>query len=128
MAANFKNPPEMRDDLLYEDWKLELEIWCSFTDLGKKRKGPAIFLTLKGKACETILAEVKPADLTSDNGVTKITDALDKLYVKNKSETAYTAFENFSKFKRPSNMSIEDYMIEFNLKIVQNPFTQDGFT
>ena len=83
MAANFKNPPEMKDDLLYEDWKLELEIWCSFTDLDKKRKGPAIFLTLKGKARETILAEVKPADLTGDNGVTKITDALDKLYCLN---------------------------------------------
>ena len=117
MATNFKNLPEMRDDLLYEDWKLELEIWCSFTDLDKKRKGPAIFLTLKVKARETILAEVKPADLTGDNGVTKITDALDKLYVKNKSENAYTAFENFSKFKRPSNMSIEDYMIEFNLRL-----------
>ena len=104
-------------DLLYEDWKLELEIWCSFADLDKKQKGPAIFLALKGKARETILAEVKPADLTGDNGVTKITDALDKLYVKNKSDNAYTAFDNFSKSKRPSNMSIEDYMVEFNLRL-----------
>ena len=106
--------------LLYEDWKLELETWCSFTDLDKKQKGtkgPAIFLTLKGKARETILAEVKPTDLTGDNGLTKITDALDNLYVKNESEKTYTAFENFSKFKRSSNVSIEDYMVEFNLRL-----------
>ena len=38
---------------------------------------------------------------------------LDKLYVK--TESAFYAFENFSHFRRPSNMSIKDYMVDFNL-------------
>jgi hypothetical protein len=117
MSLSYKNPPEMRDGLLYDDWKKELEIWCSFTDLEAKRQGPAIFLTLKGKARETVLAEVKPATLKTDDGVEKITIALDKLYKKNKSESAFTAFENFIKFKRPNSMSIKDYCIEFNLRL-----------
>ena len=117
MAVNFKNPPEMRDDLLYDDWKKELQIWSMFTDLEKKRQGPAIFLTLKGKARETILAEIKPTDMSKDNGVDTITASLDKLYVKNESASAFNAFENFSRFRRPSNMSIKDYMIDFNLRL-----------
>ena len=64
MEVSFKNTPEMRDDLLYDYWKKELQIWCMFTDLEKKHQVPAIFLTLKGKARET--------------------PSLDKLYVKKK--------------------------------------------
>ena len=66
MAVNYKNPPEMREDLLYADWKTELEIWRSFTDLAKAKQDPAMFLSLKGKARQTALAEVKPADLAKD--------------------------------------------------------------
>ena len=115
--ASYKNPPEMREDLLYEDWKKELTIWCGFTDLDKKKQGPALFLTLKGKARESVLAEIKPELLQSDNGVKVITEALDKLYAQNKSESAFAAFDNFIKFKRPNNMQIKDYVIEFNLRL-----------
>ena len=117
MSVNFKNPPEMRDDLLYDDWKKELQIWCMCTDLEKKRQGPAIFLTLKGKARETILAKIKPTDISKDNGAETITASLDKLYVKNESASAVNTFENFSHFSRPSNMSIKDYMIDFYLTL-----------
>lgn len=113
----YKNPPEMRDDLLYDDWKKELKIWCSFTDLDKKRQGPALFLTLKGKARETVLAEVEVAKLQADDGVDKVTEALDKLYKRNASESAFTAFENFIKFRRHSSMSISDFIIEFNIRL-----------
>lgn len=118
MASNsFKNPPEMRDDLLYDDWKRELSIWENFTDLDNKRQGSAVFLSLKGKARETVLAEVDVSKLNSVDGVKHVTEALDKLFGKNKAESAFTSFENFIKFKRPMNMSIKDYTIEFNLKL-----------
>ena len=81
-----------------------------FTDLEKQHQGPAIFLTLKGKARETILAEIKLNDMSNDDGVDTITASLDKLYVKNESANAFNAFENFCHFRRPSNMSIKDYM------------------
>ena len=118
MAVNLKNlHPEMRDYLLYVDWKKELQIGSMFTDLEKKRHGPAIFLTLKDKARETILAEIKPTDTSKDNGVDTITTSPDKLYVKNESASAFNVFENFSHFRRPSNMSIKDYRIDFNLRL-----------
>ena len=55
--------------------------------------------------------------MSKDNGVDTITASLDKLYVKNESASAFNAFENFSRFRRPSNMSIKDYMIDFNFRL-----------
>lgn len=114
---NYKSPPEMRDGLSYSDWKKELAIWCAFTDLEKKRQGGALFLTLAGKARETVLAEVALVKINADSGVDAITHALDKLFEKDKAESAFASFENFIKFRRPSDMSIKDYMIEFNLRL-----------
>ena len=58
-----------------------------FTDLEKKRQSSAIFLSLKGKTRETILAKIKQTD-TSKDGVDFITASLDRLYVKNESDSA----------------------------------------
>ena len=88
MAGNYKSPPEMRDGLSYSDWKKELDIWCAFTDLDKKRQGGALFLTLSGKACETVLAEVELADINKETGVAAVTKALDTLFVKDAAESA----------------------------------------
>ena len=55
--------------------------------------------------------------MSKDNGVDTITASLDKLYVKNKSASALNAFENFSHFKRPGNMSIKDCMVDFNVRL-----------
>ena len=50
----------------YENWLKEIEIWQDLTDLSDGKQGPAIFLTLKGKACEAILnhyiKEIKARD------------------------------------------------------------------
>ena len=58
MATNFKAPPAMRDDLPYSEWKKELKIWCDFTDVDKKKQGGALFLTLSGKARQSVLSEI----------------------------------------------------------------------
>ena len=117
MSRSYKNPPEMRDDLLYVDWKRELAIWTDFTDLDKNKQGPAVFLTLKGKARETVLADIDITKLKGDDGVKCITDVLDSLYVKNAADSAFSSFDNFITFKRPASMSIKDYLIEFNLRL-----------
>lgn len=112
----FKAPPAMRENLSYEDWKKELSIWCKFTDLSLTRQAGAIFLALQGKARETVLAEVPDAKYDTDQGVTAILAALDGLYLKDKCESGFEAFDDFIKFRRPRDMSITDYLIEFNLR------------
>ena len=117
MAHRYKSPPEMRDGLLYSDWKKEVTIWTSVTDLDSKKQGGALFLSLSGKARDNVRAEVTPDDMKSDTGVTKITECLDKLFLQDKTESAFVTFESFIKFKRSDSMSIKDYVVEFNLRL-----------
>ena len=54
---NFNSPPVMRDDLTYKEWRADLEIWSDFTELDAVKQGGAVFLTLTGKAQQTVRAK-----------------------------------------------------------------------
>ena len=106
----------MSDGLTYEDWKTELQIWANVTDLDKKKQGSAVFLSLQGKARETVRASCSPTDMSRDDGLESITKALDKLYLKEASQDQFENFDSFISFRRPSTMPIKDYIIEWDLK------------
>ena len=114
--ANFKAPPSMREDLSYADWVKEIKIWKNFTDLEPKRQGAALFLTLAGKARDTVRAEVEETEMAKDTGVDTIIKNLDKIYLKDDNQSAYTAYDEFVKYRRPASMKIREYITEFNLK------------
>ena len=116
MASGFKAPSVMREGLTYEDWKKERNIWRKFTDLSKQRQGGALFLTLTGKARETVLAEVPLSKFDEDSGIDEITKALDTLYLQDATENAFVTFDSFIKFRRPQGMSLKEYLAEFNLR------------
>ena len=112
MAQNYKAPPLLSKSTSYESWLKEIEIWQAFTDLSAEKQGPAIFLTLEGKAREAIL-DLDISLLKGNSGVKNIVTVLDKLYLKDKLQMAYESYDAFEKFKRPQNMSINDYINEF---------------
>ena len=116
MSKNFKAPPPMREGLPYDDWKKEVKIWKSFTDLEKSKQGGALYLSLEGRTRDAVLAEVDPDQIKTDTGIDIIIKALDKLFLKDKTESGFEAFDSFIKFRRPHSMSIEDYVTEFNIK------------
>lgn len=116
MAANFKSPPILREGLSYEDWTKELAIWKSFTDLSAERQGPAVFLTLTGKAREAVLASVTPTKLASKEGVQELTNTLDKLFLRDEIQNQYAAFDRFISFRREPNVPIRDFLIEYDLR------------
>ena len=114
MASSLKTPPELNDDTNYQDWKTDLEVWEMYTELPAKRKGPAVFLALQG-AARDCLRELTPARIGSDNGFELICQKLDQVYLENVNYRAFTAFKNFYDFKRPSDMSIKDFVISYEL-------------
>ena len=79
--ANCKAPPWLTSSTCYEDWLKEIEVWQAFTDLTDEKQGPAIFLTLEGKARETVL-DLDIKEIKAKNGVESIVKALNKLYLK----------------------------------------------
>ena len=107
-----KAAPALSKSASYNSWLKEIKIWQCFTDLSKSRQAPAIFLTLEGKAREPIL-ELEVDKLSCDAGVKTIIEQLDKLCLKDKTQTAYLAYNKFEKFRRSSTMSVSDYIIEF---------------
>ncbi|CAF2215355.1 unnamed protein product [Rotaria magnacalcarata] len=112
MATSYKAPPAFADDMNYESWKKEISIWQAFTELSKARQGPAIFLSLTGKPREAVL-ELEISEISSDNGVKKLLEKLDSLYLEDKKKLAYLAYDKFENFQRPIDMSINEYIIEF---------------
>ena len=113
---NYKSPPEMNEGLTYSEWKQELEIWSDFTDLEAKRQGGALFLTLTGKARQAVLAGVPRERIKAESGITSIIRCLDELYEKDKSQSGFAAYDEFTNYKRSAKISIQDYLVEFNIK------------
>ena len=109
---DIKTPPALKDDISYESWKKEISIWQRFTTLDKKKQGLAIFLSLDGKAREIVL-ELDIEVMNNDDGVEKVLEQLDKLYLKDKMQLSYQAYDAFEKFKRPEDMAIADFVVEF---------------
>ena len=84
----------------------------TFTDPDKKTQGPAIFLSLNGNPRASVL-ELDVGVISGDKGVEAILEQLDKLYLKDRHQTAYLAYEAFEKFQRPVAMSMTDFINEF---------------
>ena len=112
MASNYKAPPALSKSANYDTWLKEIRIWQSFTDLVSEQQRPAIFLTLEGKAREAVL-EVDIAQLNHKDGVKNLTAKLDSLFLKDRTQQAYEAYDLFEKFRRPASMTLSDYVIEF---------------
>ena len=106
----------MREDLSYFDWKKELDIWTDFTELAAEKQGGALFLTLTGKARQAVLSGVDRDKIKSATGVKEITKCLDELFEKDKALSGYAAYDDFTSYRRPEGTSIQDYLVEFNLK------------
>ena len=110
-SHNIKAPPLLSKSVNYESWLKELEIWQLFTNEPALKQGPALFLTLEGKAKEAAL-ELSIDELKTD-GVQNIIKKLDSLYKKDSVLIAYEAYDKFEKLQRPDDMSITDFIIEF---------------
>ena len=97
---------------VYENWTKEIKICQIFTDLPKEKQGPAIYLTLAGKAREAVL-ELDIEMLNDDSGVNNVLKRLDKLFLQDSNQSTYMAYDKFEKFQRPPDTDIEDYINQF---------------
>ena len=107
-----KMPPVLRDDVDYNLWKNDIKVWSVFTDLEKKKIGPAIYLSLEGKARD-VVRDVDMNVLAFDAGYDEIVKALDNLFHKDKSKRSYIAFKEFYNFKRTAGMTIVECVTQF---------------
>ena len=69
-------------------------------------------MSLNGKPHASVL-ELDVGVISGDKGVEAILEQLDKLYLKDRHQTAYLAYEAFEKFQCPVAMSMTDFINEF---------------
>ena len=80
--------------------------------MGLKKQALAIFLTLSGQAKEAA-PELEVDVINADDGVNKLLEKLDGLYLKDFHQTTYQAYDTFEKFQRGQTMTVQEYIIEF---------------
>ena len=111
-GCNSKVPPPFDKSMDYDKWVKKLRIWQQYTSLEKAKQGPALFLCLEEDAQDAIL-ELPDTDISSDQGVEKIIECLNGLYLKDKTQKAYEAYEYFEMYKRPEGLGITEFVNEF---------------
>ena len=104
-TSSYKAPPLLSSSKTYSDWKKLINIWIELTPLEKKKQGPALVLTLEGKAQEAAL-ELESTDISAENGVTIIIRRLDKIFEKDKLTEKFNAIEKFESYKRTKEDTI----------------------
>ena len=108
--SSIKNPPQLTDETNYEDWKNDLRIWQMFTEMEKKRQGPALYLSLT-KTQQECCRMLDPDAIGTEGGFKLITDRLDQVYDEDVDLRTFTAFEKFHNFRRPAHMGMTEFFI-----------------
>ena len=117
-SRNIKNPPSLESSPTFEIWEKKVALWQAITDLEAKQQGPALVLALTEKAQDEVL-ELETSEIKSETGVRKILEKLGQIYKKDAVDSAYEAFENFIYFKRPEDMQIKDFIVEYEKRQVK---------
>ena len=115
MASKYIAPPPLVLEK-YTFWRKEMVLWEMATNVEKKKMAPTVFLTLTDKAREAVL-EMDPATLNENDGLSKLYTKLDELFQEDKTQAALICYDKFERYSRPSDMSITDYLVEFERMI-----------
>ena len=88
-------------------------MWAKFTKYEKKQRASVIAVkSLKGEA-RSVALSMTDEEIDSDDGVKKLLEHLDKLYLKDKDTRDYECWKRITTYKRVENASILSYCAEF---------------
>ena len=119
-GTNFttKTPPAFNakhDD--YIKWKRKLKLWQSVTEAYADTHGPLIILRLDDDTQDAVVEALGDTDLNVETGADLVIEKLDTIFEKDKTLSKYEIYEAFESFKRPSGMSVSDYLNEFERRL-----------
>ena len=75
-------------------------------------------LSLTGQA-RTAILEMDISLLNAEDGMDKLVEKLDTLFLEDKNQSAFICFENFENYHWECNTSINDYLIQFDRHIAK---------
>ena len=75
-------------------------------------------LSLTGQA-RTAILEIDISLLNAEDGMDKLVEKLDTLFLEDKNQSAFICYENFENYHRECNTSINDYLIQFDRHVAK---------
>ena len=108
MASKYFPPPALFKDK-YSTWKNVMKIWELVTSLDETKRALMVFLSLEGTARDAVL-ELDTAVLNSEDGMKKLYEKLDTLFLEDINQSAFRAYKTFENFRRPPGTSLEDFL------------------
>ena len=110
---SFANPPTLAENGEgYEEWKKPTNMWIKFTKFKKVEQGSVLAVkALKGEARSVALSISD--ELDNENGVKKLLEEQDKLYLKDKDTMGYACWKKLSTYSRSTETPILSYCAEF---------------
>ena len=82
---------------------------CEVMDKIPARQGPALVMSLEGKALDTIL-EFDDKDMLDDNGITTIINKLNSIYKKGELNEKFEDLECFESYKRSPETQMQQFV------------------
>ena len=104
--SNIKSHPIFNPDEHDNDcaWKNDVEVWKPFTKEEPRRQGPAVYLSLKGRAREAVRG-ISINDLKKDNDLEEIIRMLDEIFQIDETTRAYHAFKDYVEYRQTSDQN-----------------------
>ena len=125
--SSMKNPPvfnpEVDDD--YSSWKRDIGIWKLFTDSKPEKIGPAVYLSLQGKAREAVRA-LQADKIGAANGYENVMAELDKVFLKDETTKMFYALKDFFEFRREAGMDFTAFIVEYEKRYLKVKTSQIG--
>ena len=104
--------PQLSDGKDYLTWKKEVEIWKLGTTAKDTQQAPRLVGFMEGKAHEAAL-QISAEELGSSDGVKKLLEGLDLVFLQDKTQSLFQAIESFEQYSRSPSESIDEYIREF---------------
>ena len=110
-----KTPPKFIEGMSYKAWKNKITMWKIVTTVPKKEQAIVILLdSLEGNAkAEKAVSELTATDLNNDDGIDILFQKLDRVFESERIDEAYNVYSNFIRFQKLDEMSMNDYIIEY---------------
>ena len=116
MAFTRKCPPLFKENETdYEQWKKDVDLWTVITDLEKKNQAIVIHGSLTGRARDAS-SELTKAVLNAEDGVEKLLERLDRVFLQDKNWRGTYAYLDFENCRRDSDTPIDKFLSDFDKK------------
>ena len=106
------DPPELKDDSSYSQYKRDILIWQLATNIEGKRQAGRAILKIQGKVREHA-SRMSIEDLGSEDGLKRLITEVDKYFKKDATQELFLAIEKLENYRRDKQTSIVQYIEEF---------------